>query len=286
MATVMQMIEPKTHTGTIGWFRACVNAGRIHSEVVNVTPGLAAFILDYNADNRALKTTKVKQYVADMMAGRWTLNGEPIIVSNTGELNDGQHRLSALIDAGATVPFLFVFGVTRESRTTVDQGAARGANDYLAMSGTPNSKAAASLTRLLIGYEEAAGNTMGNAGAVTSAQILDRVERDPLIAKAASYAQSNASYAKGILSPALIGFTFYVLSKVDAVAARDFMDQVCIGENIKRGDPAFAVRSALTGASETARAQKAEMLLRSWNAYRLGQSRVMAKSMGRLPELI
>jgi hypothetical protein len=283
----MKLAEtPQTQTGTIHWFKQCANAGRVHSEVVNVTPGLAAFILDRNADNRGIKSTKIKQYVADMKAGHWTLNGEPIIVSQTGELNDGQHRLSALIDAGIVLPFLFVFGVTRESRTTVDQGAARGANDYLAMNGTPNSKAAASLTRLLIGYEEAAGNTMGNAGAVTSAQIMERVENDPLIAKAASYAQAISSYAKGILSPALIGFTFYVLSKVDADEAREFMDQVCIGENIKRGDPAFAVRHALSNASETARAQKAEMLFRAWNAYRLGQSRVMAKSMGRLPELV
>jgi hypothetical protein len=251
-----------------------------------VTPGLAAFILDRNDDNRSLKTSKVKQYVSDMNAGRWTLNGEPIIVSQTGELNDGQHRLSALIDAGLVLPFLFVFGVTRESRTTVDQGSARGAGDYLAMNGTPNSTGAASITRLIIGYEEAVGSTMGNAGVVTAAQILDRVASDPLIAKAASYATTNAVYAKGILSPALIGFAFYVLSKVDADEAREFMDQVCIGENIKRGDPAFAVRTALSNKSATARAEKAEIVLRAWNAYRLGQNRVMAKSMGRLPELV
>lgn len=284
MATVLNL--PQMQTATVNWFNQCLNAGCIHSEMVRVSPGLAQYILGCNDGNRSLRTTKIKQYVADMRNGRWEVNGEPIIISETGELNDGQHRLTALIEAGMVLPFLFVFGVSRESRTTVDQGAARSAGDYLAMKETPNSNTAASLTRLLIGYEDAEGKAMGDVGAVTAAQILERVENDPGIAEAASYTATAKDYAKGILTPALIGFAFYVLSRIDACDAREFMDQVCIGENIKRGDPAFAVRASLANKSENSRAEKAEILLRGWNAYRLGQKRTMAKTMGRIPDLI
>ena len=273
-------------SGSIQWFKDCVNARRFHTEVVSVSPMLAAFILDKNEENRSLKASKIKQYTADMKAGRWSLNGEPIIIADNGELNDGQHRMLALIDAGVTVPLLFVFGVSRESRTTVDQGVARSAGDYLAMNGTPNSTGAASLTRLVIAYENSKGKTLGDVGAVTASQILERVDSDPLIAAAASYATTNANYAKGILSPALIGFSFYVLSKINHDDAIEFLGQVCVGENIKRGDPAFAVRAALVNKTRSARAEKAELVLRGWNAYRLNQSRVLAKSVGGLPDLV
>lgn len=289
MATVTKIADAgQPAAGTIHWFNDCVSrsANGIVSEVTTVSPGLAAAILERNPNNRHMKEVKAGHYAADMIAGRWMFNGEPIIVSASGELNDGQHRMQAIIDANICLPFLFVFGTTRESRTTVDQGAARGAADYLAMDGIPNAYCSAGIARLVLAYEDSAGRSLSKAKDYSNAQIVARVKADPKIAKAAHYAQHVARWAKGMLIPSLSGAAFYILSEENEGDAKAYLDQVCVGENIKRGDPAFAVRSALSNMEKVGKNARLELVFRGWNAYRQGRKLNLAKSLGTFPALV
>lgn len=138
-------MENAKNAGTVGWFKECVHRSRngMFSEVKTVTPGLAEVILSSNQDNRNVRSVKLAQMVSDMVGGKWALNGESIIISDTGELNDGQHRLMALIAAKKCLPLLFTFGAKRETRITLDQGANRSSGDYLHMTGVPYASAQA-----------------------------------------------------------------------------------------------------------------------------------------------
>ncbi len=286
MATLnMFTARPQADHGTVHWFNESIKRGQrgVFTEIVTVSPGLASVILERNADNRHLKPVKAGHYTTDMIAGRWVFNGEPIIVSDTGELNDGQHRMQAVIDANLSMPFLFVFGVKRESRTTVDQGAARTASDYLSMDGVPNSALCAGLARLVMAYEDQNGQGLAKAKEYSNAQIVRRVKSDPAISEAAQYAQSVVTYTKGLILPSLVGAAFYILTDIDHDAAVRYLNQVCVGENIKRGDPAFAVRSSLTNLEATNRTARLEIIFRGWNAFRQNRRLSLAKSLGTIP---
>lgn len=78
--------------------------------IESITPEKAKEYLRANTKNyRKLSRQTVKNYAADMKLGKWELNGEPIVFSESGVLKDGQHRLAAIIMSGATI----VTAVTR-----------------------------------------------------------------------------------------------------------------------------------------------------------------------------
>jgi hypothetical protein len=68
-----------------------------------ITPDMAADLLAVNVSNRNVRQRRVDQYARDMQVGRWQPTGEPITISDTGKLLNGQHRLMAVVQAGVTV---------------------------------------------------------------------------------------------------------------------------------------------------------------------------------------
>lgn len=287
MATIAKLPRTKQpDAGTVQWYRDCVERGKsgVFSEAVTVTPGLAQVILDTcNPNNRPVKW-KVSLYAADMIAGRWMFNGEPLLVSEDGLLNDGQHRLLAINEANTPQKMLFVFGLSRESRMTVDQGSARGAGDYIGMGGVKNANHMASIAKAVIGYETGDGVRLAIRD-ITNGQIVARANTDTSIAAACDYAVSVYRHTKPFAAPQVIGAAYYILDDIDAADAREYMDAVCLGEGLKRKDPAYAVREALMNAGRTSIQAKLEILFRGWNAYRAGRELKMAKVMGNLPAL-
>lgn len=282
MATVLERITTKPRkfeAGTVHWFNECVERGKRErfSEEVIMTPGLANVILGKNPDNRNLSATKLTQFAADMRAGRWRgLNGETIQIAKTGELNNGQHRLTALIDANVSLPLILFFGLEREDRLTVDQGGARTAGHYLTMTGAENAIIKASITRQLIAYERSKGQSLGGACYVTNGEVMERVANDPHIGAAAHFAAAHAKAAKRYAAPAIIGFCYYVLTDISSVEADEYMRQVCDGEGLKKKDPAYTVRDRMLALGKS-RNDKVHVIFRGWNAYRQRRPLSIAK---------
>jgi hypothetical protein len=271
MATVSNFPpQRQPAAGTIHWLNSCIQQAKhgVISEVVTMTPPLAAELLRRNDKNRSVRQAKVDQYAADMKAGRWTFNGEPIIIADTGDLNDGQHRLYGLVEANTSLPFLVVFGLTRESRETVDQGAARGAGDYLGMGGLPNASTCAAIARLAIAYE-GSGGKFADTRPVTNAQVVARARADDGIHTAAHFASTVGRAANQYCAGTVLGFCYYVLADIDQAAADEYMTQVCTGEGLKAGCAAIAVRERLLAVGK-ARQPKIAIILRGWNFYRRG----------------
>ena len=68
----------------------------------------------------------------------------PIFISNTGKLLDGQHRLTALTHTNQTIPFLVVRGLPEETFVYFDQNRPRAAKDALKVRGVRNATKVAS----------------------------------------------------------------------------------------------------------------------------------------------
>jgi hypothetical protein len=276
----------KLTAGSVHWLNECIERGQreVFSEPTLLTPGLAGELLRRNPDNRYISATKLSQLVADMKAGKWAFNGEPLIVSKDGLLNDGQHRCNAIVDANKPIPTVILFGVERDTRLTVDQGKQRSAGDYMTMRGDASAQLCAGIIRLLIPYERAKGKSVGTQNIVTNAEILARFDRDPDIQKAADFASKHRS--KCFLFPALIGFCFYVLANVDEDDAIAYMTQVTGGEGLNKRDPAYTVRERLLNLKNS-RNDKIHVVFRGWNAFRQGRPLSAAKILGDgLPALI
>lgn len=276
----------KLQAGSVHWFHSCVERGKSKrfSEDIIVTPGLANVILGNNPHNRTLGPAKLAQFAADMVAGRWALNGEPIIIADTGELNDGQHRLSALIDANTTAPLTFQFGVERDTRFTVDQGKGRSAANYLSMEDMHNATALASIARLVIDWEQSGFKSISDANHVTNAEVRARAKSDAALQASASFTATQHKATRNFAAPAIIGFCHYVLTQENAADAKIYMQQICTGEGLKKSDPAYTVRDRLLNLGRN-RGQKMEVILRGWNAYRSKRPLQVVKVLGNLPAL-
>ncbi len=98
-----------------------------------ITPAKAQEYLQTSIGNRPISKVFVRSYADTMKKGKWLLNGVCIIFDNEGHLQDGHHRLHAVIEAGIPVRFDVIRGVDPNSFTTYDCGRHRTVGQLLAM---------------------------------------------------------------------------------------------------------------------------------------------------------
>jgi hypothetical protein len=248
-----------------------------------LTPGLADLLLKRNGGNRAINPNRVTLYASDIIEGRWVPNGESVIVSDDGFLNDGQHRCAAVMEAGKPITTLFVFGVDRESRKTTNMGKTKGAGDFAAMEGLPNGNVLAGMARLAIAFE-GGKSSAGGQTASTPATLEYIIKHKDALIESMHIATRHAGKMAHMVSATPVAFCHYVCAKINKSAADDFFTQICTGEMLGAGDPAFVTRARMLQLGK-ARTPKIEAMFHGWNAYRRGQSRTIIRLTGALPPL-
>lgn len=75
----------------------------ISFRLVEITPEKARRMLEKNNGNRKVYQRVVDGYVRDILAGKWQLTHQCLAVDISGNIIDGQHRLTAIVQAGVTV---------------------------------------------------------------------------------------------------------------------------------------------------------------------------------------
>lgn len=284
--TKAAVIKPQFHTvsdtrAAALWLDGMSAKPGVHSVIVDLTPAIATVLLERNPANRKIKPSKVQDYSKDMSHGAWKFNGEPVIVARDGLLNDGQHRCAAVIESKRPIQVLMVFGVERETRDTLDQGANRTAGDYLSLHGhvaTNNLAAVAKAVWQWRTFGLIVGG--GSRYSPTRSEVLATVEENPGIVKSFAFVDRKNTRAMG--SPSIIGFCHYAFKVVsNETSANFFMDALIDGTNLKSGDPILTVRNRLIVDRKALRMpERAELLFRAWNAHRLGQTRVLYRVTG------
>ena len=70
----------------------------MRAKIETITPAQALEILErHNPRNRSVSEKTVQSYAIDMKNGRWTLTHQGIALDVNGDLQDGQHRLWAVV---------------------------------------------------------------------------------------------------------------------------------------------------------------------------------------------
>lgn len=177
----------------------------IKPEVINVSPEFAKKLLD-TRPNRSISKKKVDAWAYEMENGNWQLNGETIAIYEDGTLANGQHRLSAIIKTGLTLPMLVVFGV-KQDVNIYDVGRPRSTSDVLKFGGMDKKLADKSLVALTkLHYEYQTGNTN-----VPISKIKDflELEKDTLLFVKQV---SNIGHRKGIrITASMLLAAYYAL---------------------------------------------------------------------------
>lgn len=199
-----------------------------------IFPERAQRLLEGNIDNRPVMKRHVKTLQQVIERNEFVFNGEPIIVSSSGRILDGQHRLMACVAAGMPIETLLVSGVSSNVFATIDQGKQRSCQSILQMSGEVRASRLASTLRFTwvfckTGQVYDGGNQMAEAFTPTIA--MQFLENNPSIRDSV---QSCARFTM-FPRPSLLAMLHFVMSFVDAELADEMVDIVNNGGERHRG---------------------------------------------------
>ncbi len=240
-----------------------------------VTPAIAKMWLALNENNRSLRSHRINAMARDMKAEEWHYTGEPIKFSRTGRLIDGQHRLYAILESGATVKLLVVVNIDDEAQMYMDTGAKRSASDALTFRGEVHSANLGSAVRFAILFEEKRSR---GRESITHAEIVNWLRRNPDIRQHVAVA---ARYASRIdIKPSVLAYAMWRLSKVDEQMSELFFSDLIEMRTTGAGDPTYTLlqrmRTARRHRERLSAHTELSFIFRTWNAVRGGhQLRVL-----------
>lgn len=249
-------------------------------EVANITPATALEMLDRNPDNRPISAKTVAKLASDMQAGLWATNGESIVISKEGLLNDGQHRLRAVAESGVAIDSVVTAGVARETRLTVDQGLIRSAGSILAISGVPYYNEMARAARLSLMFERVNGEGLGREQ-ISSSATVRRAMNDTRIVDAVNYATSfNRKTLPMTMSQ--LAFWRWLCGNDERKVA--FLTQMASGEMIAHTDNAYIARARIMREKPSDKL-RTEIFMRGLLAELNGESLARMRVTGKFPKI-
>lgn len=248
-----------------------------------VTPAMAAKWLENNAVNRTLSSARVDNLAKTMESGGWELNGKTIVISDTGRLMDGQHRLSAVVKSNTPQKMTVIRGVSESVFHTIDTGSVRTAADVLSISGVSNAEASVLATMIRIDLLVSnVGTTHGGGGhkhLVTPSLILEAFQNNPEYLRCARHV---LNYPKN-LRPIPVGplaFICYRTFQIDETFSDQWIHKFITGEGLTDVDNVKTLRAKLwrdsAATKKTASAIKLLWCIKTW------ASDMKGKKVGRL----
>lgn len=225
-----------------------VTRGREYSpspRVVQVSPTLAERLLSTNSKNRPLVAGRVEKYARDMTVGNWKMNAETVKIDVNGDLLDGQHRLWAVIESGATVPLMIVEGLDPEVMPTIDTGRARTAADALSLaSGAKSAALLAGALRWMYWYGMRPRPENFNTARPTHSELITLYEGNPDFNEAVRAAHNHVQ-AKRLVPGSILVFTYAMAVRVDAAKAGAWLQLLNDGSNMDVKHPVHQLRERM-----------------------------------------
>lgn len=219
----------------------------------NVTPKMAAELLHKSSDvkNRKIAPGHVAYLRYLMMSGQWKFPAPALVVDKTGRIFNGQHRLTAQIQANMTIRYVFMLG-DEVTMLAFDNNKTRTLNDRLKMNGytDPNVMAATARVAAWIQLTGGVPRRMEDRPELKSPQfMLEYVDRyQKQLAKSVKAAHSCGYHAHGVVTNSVAaGLHFSISRKDEPVVADKVLD------DLQESDKALwiAVRKSIKVATRT-----------------------------------
>lgn len=261
------------------------------SEIIFVTPEMAAKFLQKNVSNRPVSQKRVDFYAKQMTEGRWKYTGEPMHISKSDKLMNGQHRLHAVIQSNTGQQFLFHFDVEDDIFDVLDYGKPRSAPDTLAVAGFQNSTNLAALARSIMAWEMGHYETRSTSIVFSNTEIkefCEKVDLHPYLLTGSKLYDKNR-----FLSYRDWALYYYLFSQKSEPEAIEFLTRLATGLELKETDPIYLLRKKLEF-SQTSKTQqlttkaKVSFIVQAWNYTRRGKtvSTLRYQPDEKLPEIL
>lgn len=252
-------------------------AGDPQAEWRYITPDIAGEWLKLNTLNRPKKLQKIALYAADMKGGHWPVTGATISFGKSGRLLDGQNRLQAVIDSGATIRVLVVWGLDDDVFDVIDGGARRTASDVLVIEGYEGWAAACGASAARIALNMISGK-LPYALTYSPQNIRRFVNDQPDLMSSVEFIESVPRRPAPMPHSAAAALHFF-MARRDPDLADLLMTQLYRGDNMMAEDMVLRLRNNLLGkvqqkamssTSDFTHAMAA--VVRVWNARRAGRN--------------
>lgn len=213
----------------------------MNTQLETITPRIAAEYMKLNSANRKLRSTYVSYLANEIVSGRWRTTNQGIAFLENGTLADGQHRLSAIIEAGEPAAMLVTRGLSADAMSAIDVGAKRTVSDFLHLHrGISDANLACAASRQIVSTLFSFQNYTLPASVVEI--VLDKYGKDI----------AECSRATKSFKPARKAWIISVLAMArhaNASTIDPLLNGVGTGEGIYIGDPAHTLRKWLVDGS-------------------------------------
>lgn len=241
----------------------------VTTEWEEITPARAKEMLESNISNRRLTDSTVKTYARDMAEGRWAVNGEAIQFASDGTLLNGQHRLSAIVLSGVTVPMLVIRGLPKRTQETMDAGKKRNAVDNFTLRGESHTRTLASIARKITLWERGDKSFRDATSPVELSETLEK--HGELLRRSAEVAERVHRNFKP-LPASVLGTAYFLLHQKAPEDVPWFFSAIERAGGHEEGDPVLTLRERVRRDREEGMRMDDVRLLgyvvRAWNAHR------------------
>lgn len=239
---------------------------------------LAEAVLELNTGNRRINRRKVDQLVRQMKSGEFENTGEPVIISADGIINDGQHRLLAVVEAEAVLDMDVRFGIPRKVFSKTDTGTSRSSADVLTIKGVKAGSQISSAVRLLVLYGRGLPESIRDF--VTNDEVARAFDEWPDIEEVVSKVNAHA-FPKAVKSTPLYAVTFLASRTPQKGKLEKWLDAVATGLDVGRESPAYQLRERLVRGIDApigtreGQLERFALMIKSWNLWARGETVTM-----------
>lgn len=242
-----------------------------------ITPTQASKYLKDNTKNRSLSAKTVDRYAKAIKANKWVVNGVPIIFAPDGVLVDGQHRLSAIVQAKKAIQTYVVRNISNDVFHTIDNGKIRNGADVLSIHGCRKNIPVKAAALKIYNAMQNGGSTNDLDGYVVrleNYELLELYQKTPDIDQEIDSATKYTA-AKRLLGYGAFGGTFYLFGRVDKEARDTFFVGLNDGADLPLHSPILALRNKImllkTQGNRLRTGEVVRLTIAAWRAFRTGR---------------
>lgn len=201
------------------------------------------------------------------------MTGESIVISKTGRLLNGQHRLWACDQSGRAFPCMVVFGTEDKTHALFDTGKKRTPGDVFALKGVSGASGVAAATAWLMRLN----NRQELRSGVTrpsNEELYEEYSRHPGLRDSALFISKAKKI--GVAPPGILIALHYLCGGKSESLADRFFEQIVSGVGFDEPDePAFVIYQRLVdnlNKHEKLRPWHiAALIIKAWNKARRGE---------------
>jgi hypothetical protein len=244
-----------------------------------VTPEKAQHYLDTMHSNRSLSRLEVGIHEANLREGSWFPEISPAFMDGADSAWDAQHRFKAIVNTGIPAYMLLIRGVSPDAAEYIDTGRKRTYADMLRMGEVPDYKRQSVLTKYIALYENYGIEGIRNPARYPVTQEAKNAHLNSDAVMGAIHT-GEAMYRAVHANPSWAAYAAWRTGQVKngVWTADPFWQRVRSGEELKKGDPALALRNWFLNGQKRDRRPADKRLIElyayasSWNKEITGQS--------------